>query len=425
MWRLSAKSFGGLTEMHEAESAGVDMAKGTAPGMRAPAPGATPPDSASVRNLKLTLDNILDHASATVVVPASIEGELAGMAPRYAVCRAMGQTAPDAIALEGVLPWDQAGSRITETLAKTKEGGAVLIRLELDPHLPAQREDIMVRFARTFPDFAIRILGLPSPGAIASPWAAVSRRLPRVLLFMSASRAGKTNAVMDLAIRSGIRAVYGDQVLEGLATGQLEGPDGLQAVARAAQSVPDWAQAIRGIFEGGHTEAFLELIVKEARGADFLFDMWVPLSSRAGLAKYFADHGYFVFQPDADATSTALTNEAATVAAIADAEAISAEIRRLEVFNDALHARVLAAEQAAKDAGQAAKDAEEAQRALAREAGAARSAEEALRLKDLAGRARNRALVAQIKAIKASRSWRLTRPFRAFARKVRRLLLPA
>ena len=397
--------------MHEAGSAGLHMAKGNAPRTRARASLPTPPDSACVRNLKVTLDNILDHGAATVVVPASLEGELAGMAPRYAIGSATGKVAPDAIVLEGVLAWDQAGLRITEALARTKERGTVLVRLELDPHFPAQREDIMVRFARTFPDFAIRILGLPNPGDTVSPWAAVSTRLPRALLFMSASRAGKTNTVMDLAIRSGIRAVYGDQVLEGLATGRVEGTEGLRAVAHACQSIPDWAQAIRAIFEGGHTEAFLEIIVKEARGADFIFDMWVPLGSRAELAMYFADHGYFVFQPDADATSTALTNEAAAVAAIADAEATATQIKRLEDFNDALSARVLVAEQAVEVAEQAAKGAEQA----------ARGAEETLRLKEVAARERQRALVAQIEALKASRSWRVTRPFRAFARRLRRL----
>ncbi len=142
-------------------------------------------------------------------------------------------------------------------------------------------------------DPAVRTAGV-------TPWTKVTPRLPRAWLFLGSPHSGKTSALRDLGLRSGMPVIHGDDLLMDIARGRLEAPGRLREVVAAACDASNLAAGIEEMFEAGLFGPVADHISRIAGPADFCFEMFVPVHFQRLVGEELDRRGYFAFMPNAD-----------------------------------------------------------------------------------------------------------------------------
>jgi hypothetical protein len=206
----------------------------------------------------------------------------------------------EAVVLGIVLRRDELSARVCSLLAPRQRDSFVAFRLERTGVAGRGREEIVRELSISFPELRFRIVDF-TEGAGHSPWIVARWRRPQAWLFLGASNSGKTSAALTISGGIEVCSVHGDLLVAEIATGNVAVSPTLRDTATVGLRELNLGLAIRGIFAERLETEFLELVVARAGKRDLIFDMWVPIASRLGVADFFAMRGFFVFLPERDA----------------------------------------------------------------------------------------------------------------------------
>lgn len=120
----------------------------------------------------------------------------------------------------------------------------------------------------------------------------VSRRRPVAYLVMQPPAHGKTSIATHLFKPADVAIVSGDQQLNLLAQGKLQGPPALAQVVRDGYSPFRLDQLIQRIFDGGLGPELVQFWASAAEGQDFALDAYVPAGWQELVRKAVRDLGY-------------------------------------------------------------------------------------------------------------------------------------
>jgi hypothetical protein len=186
-------------------------------------------------------------------------------------------------------------------LAKVPADGAVLATFDLAGFSSHHREVVTRELAERFPELACRVcdMGSAARDEGLSPWVLVRRRRPRCWLFLGESGSGKTSAVIDFGLRTGLRTYHGDLLLQRIALGEWPAEPDLKACAVNGHTRFDWSVAIRRMMRKDLFGGLANSILADVAGADFCFEMAVQPEFRAQIIRHFEERGYHPFAPGA------------------------------------------------------------------------------------------------------------------------------
>ncbi|WP_242109618.1 class I SAM-dependent methyltransferase [Luteimonas aquatica] len=120
----------------------------------------------------------------------------------------------------------------------------------------------------------------------------VSRRRPFAYLLLQPPGYGKSTIAKSLFLPAGVAAVSGDELILQVATGRKEAPASLQALLAEDFSPFRIDQTIRKVFEAGLGPDLVALFRREADGADFALDVYIPDEHHALVESLLSQAGY-------------------------------------------------------------------------------------------------------------------------------------
>lgn len=120
----------------------------------------------------------------------------------------------------------------------------------------------------------------------------ISRRRPFAYLLLQPPGYGKTTIAKSLFLPAGVPSVSGDELILQVATGRKEAPEQLQALLAEDFSPFRIDQMIRKVFKAGLGHDLVELFRREAGGADFALDVYIPDEHHALVESLLSQAGY-------------------------------------------------------------------------------------------------------------------------------------
>lgn len=264
-----------------------------------------------IDGIVLALADAFIGRSATIAAPASYAAILSARLKRYGLLVVGESARAEALVVSELSSLDGIGA-VRAALDRLPLDGVAIAGFSLDGFPSHYRESISATLGARWPDLVFRVVdhGREAVRQGLTPWVAVRRRLPRAWLLLGAPNIGKTSAVHDLSLRTGLPVIHGDTLLAQVQSGEVQVSPVLRTAALKARDLGEWLPYVEALFLYGMFDELAASVAAHVGPQDFVLEMWAPAEHRHLVAPAFERLGYFPFMPQADVLSELAAKQA-------------------------------------------------------------------------------------------------------------------